>query len=67
MGNAGKTVSEILRDKRGRIKNAPLPQGFPGWEPVGDMMWEEVERRARAREPGFRELHKLLSDKRFDR
>lgn len=61
------TVTEILQGKKGSIKNAPLPRGFPGWSAVGDMMWGEVEERARRGEPGFRELRKLLSDKRFDK
>ena len=67
MGNEGKTVNEILFRKRASVRNAPLPAGFPGWAAIGDMVWEELVERARRAEPGFREVRKLLSDKRFDK
>ncbi len=65
--NDGKTVAQILATKKGSVKNAPLPPGFPGWDRVADLHWEEVVERARRNDAGFRELRKLLSDKRFDR
>lgn len=67
MSNEGRTVGEILAEKKGSIKNAPLSPGFPGWDQIMDMQWEEVTERARRNDPGFRELRKLLSDKRFNR
>jgi hypothetical protein len=67
MSNDGKTVDQILVGKKAGIKKAPLPHGFPGWEQVDTMTWEGVVRRAQRREPGFREIRKLLSDKRFDK
>jgi hypothetical protein len=44
-----------------------MPRGFPGWDKVGTMVWEDVIDAARRSEPGFRELRKLLSDKRLDK
>ena len=67
MRNEGKTVAEILAGKRGSIRQAPLPRGFPGWDQVISMDWGELVDRARRNEAGFRELRKLLSDKRFDK
>lgn len=67
MSNEGKRVGAILAGKKASIKNAPLPRGFPGWDEVDSMVWEDVVARARRNEPGFRELRKLLSDKRFNK
>jgi hypothetical protein len=67
VANEGKSVEEILVGKKASVRQAPLPPGFPGWDAVATMVWEEVVRKARANEPGFRELRKLLSDKRFDK
>lgn len=60
-------VSEVLRRKRGAIRQAPLPPGSPSWDDVLDLRLSEIERRANANEPGYRTIRKLLSDKRFDR
>ena len=60
--NAGKTVMEILRDKLGRIKNAPLEEGSPSWHDILHLTWEEVLERARNREIGFQTFRKLLTD-----
>ncbi len=65
--NAGKTVAEILVDKKGSIRRAPLEDGSPGWDAIGGMMWEEVVQRAADDEPGFRTIRKLLSDRRFNK
>jgi hypothetical protein len=64
---AGKTVGEMLVLKKGSIKNAPLPKGAPGWDQISKMTMKEVEARARANEPGFKEVYKLLTQKRFDK
>lgn len=32
--NQNKTVSDILKTKKGSIKNAPLPSGSPGWSEI---------------------------------
>ena len=63
--NAGKTVKEILKSRKASIKQAPLDPGSPGWDAILGLTWEEVEERARRREPGFQTFSKLLRDGRF--
>lgn len=65
--NAGKTVREILRGKRGMIRRCPLDPGSPGWDDIQDLTWEEIEERAARRDPGFSTFRKLLTDGRFDK
>lgn len=65
--NAGKTVREILKEKRAGIRQAPLEPGSPSWEDILVMPWEEVGERADADEPGYRTIKKLLSGGRFDK
>lgn len=64
---AGMRVRDILRLKLGSIRNAPLPEGSPGWSEVEAMTWEQVDDEAKANTPGFRTIRKLLTDQRFDR
>lgn len=64
---AGKTVAEILKHKRAKIKNAPLPKGSPSWDDIMDLTWEEVEQKADAGELGFKTFKKLLKQSRFDK
>jgi hypothetical protein len=59
--NAGKTVTEILRDKKASIMSAPLDPGSPSWDDILDLTWEDVVQRAKAREPGYQTIKKLLS------
>lgn len=63
----GRKVSEILRQKKGGIKQAQLPEGSPSWDDFGRLTSEEVEAGARANKPGFKLVRKLLTDRRFDR
>ncbi len=65
--HAGRTVAEILKDKRGSIKNAPLDPGSPSWDSILEMTWEEIEERADKGEPGFKTIKKLLKERRFDK
>jgi hypothetical protein len=65
--NAGKTVEEILRGKRGSIKDAALEPGSLSWDDILHLPWEEVEERARRDEPGFRTIQKLLKRRRFNK
>lgn len=60
-------VSEILKGKKGSIKQAQLPASSPSWEEFIEMIWEEIERGAEENIPGFRMVRKLLSDRRFDK
>ena len=63
----GKTVRQILRSKKGSIKNAPLAPGSPDWAEILDDTWEEVVRRARQREIGYQTIKKLLSDPEYNK
>jgi hypothetical protein len=65
--NAGKTVAEILKGKQARIKNARLEKGSPSWDDILHLTWEEIEEKARNREPGFRTFQKLLERKRYNK
>jgi hypothetical protein len=65
--NAGKTVAEILKGKKGRIKHAPLEEGSPSWDDIMHLTWEEIEEKMRRREPGSKIFHKLLKAKRFNK
>ena len=65
--NRGRTVRDILTEKLGSIRRAPLDKGSPSWNAILDMMWEEVIVRADADEPGFRTFKKLLAGGRFDK
>jgi hypothetical protein len=61
------TVREILKRKRGNIKQAPLPSGSPGWDDIMDETWKDIKRKAKARKIGYKVFRKLLSDPRFDK
>jgi len=64
---SGMKVRDILKLKKGSIRNAPLEPGSPSWDDILDMTWEEIEAAAKADKPGFRTIKKLLTDGRFDR
>jgi hypothetical protein len=64
---ANLTVAEILKGKKASIKYAPLPKGSPSWDDILDESWEEIDRRARARIPGYKTIRKLLKDKEYDK
>lgn len=64
---SGQKVSEILKQKKGSIKQAPLASGSPSWSEFSQMTWEQIEAGAGADKPGFKVVRKLLTDKRFDR
>jgi hypothetical protein len=64
---AGRTVADILRDKKLSVRKAPLPPGSPNWPDIEPLSWEEIESRAKNNEPGFKAIRKLLTDRRFDR
>jgi hypothetical protein len=63
----GMTVADILKLKRGTIKDAALEPGSPSWDEILHLTWEEVDARAKRREPGFRTFYKLLKRKRYDK
>ena len=61
------TVADILRRKRGNIRQAPLDPGSPSWDDIMGETWKSVTRKARQRKTGYRKFHKLLTDGRFDK
>jgi hypothetical protein len=65
--NAGKTVAEILKGKKGDIKQAPLPSGSPSWDEILQLTWEEIDARAKRRVPGYGTIRKLLSDSDYNK
>jgi hypothetical protein len=68
-GSSGESpkVSDVLKGKRGSIRNAPLPSGSPSWTDVDNLTMDDIQAGARANRPGFRTIQKLLKDKRFDK
>ncbi|HYT95633.1 MAG TPA: hypothetical protein VEL76_43340 [Gemmataceae bacterium] len=65
--NAGKTVAEILKGKKGSLKQAPLPKGSPSWDEILPLTWEEIDTRAKRRERGYKTIRKLLSDPEYNK
>jgi hypothetical protein len=37
--HAGKTVAEILTEKKASIRDAALPPGSPSWDEILDLTW----------------------------
>jgi hypothetical protein len=64
---AAQTVNDILSGKVGSIRRAPLPPGSPSWQDIGDMTLDQIRAAARANQPGFKTILKLLTDSRFNR
>jgi hypothetical protein len=60
-------VIDILKLKKGSIKQAQLPPGSPDWDEFSLMTWAQIEEGAHENRPGFRVVRKLLTDRRFDR
>jgi len=61
-----RTVSDILKTKKGSIKNAPKPPGSPSWNSILTLTLSEVQRRAQQGWKGYKEIYKLLNDGRFN-
>jgi hypothetical protein len=64
---AGKTVAEILIGKKASIKDAPLERGSPSWSEIMKATWEDIEVRAKAGEPGYKTIKKLLGSREYDK
>ena len=62
-----RTVGEVLKGKRGSIKQAPLPPGSPSWDDILDKPMNEIEDGAKRNLPGYREIRKLLRMKDYDK
>ncbi len=65
--NIGKKIRDILKGKKGSIKQAELPPGSPSWDDPLDKTWEDIEKGANERKPGYDTIRKLLSDRRFNK
>jgi hypothetical protein len=65
--NAGKTVAQILKGKKASIKQAALPKGSPAWAEILKVKWEEIDKRAKQRKPGYRTIRKLLTDPEYNK
>lgn len=63
---SGKKICEILKGKKGSVKNAPMPKGFPGWDKIQNMTWEELEAMLGDSEV-WPTVKKLLTDNRFNK
>ena len=60
-------VADVLKRKKGSIKNAPLGGGSPSWDDFSKMTMRDIEAGARANKPGYKTALKLLRDRRFNR
>ena len=60
-----KKVGDVLKNRKGSIKNAPKPPGTPGWDAIRDLTMHEILRRAKNGDKGFKTIWKLLVDGRF--
>ena len=65
--DADTSIEQLLRDKKASIVRAPLPPGSPSWSEVRRMVWGDIEAGARQNPPGFKELRKLLTNRRFEK
>ncbi len=60
-------ISDVLKGKLGKITKAPLPPGSPSWEQVSNMTVAEVRAAAKANEPGFKTILKLLTEGKYNK
>lgn len=64
---SGKTVTDILKEKKASIKNAALDPGSPSWDDIKDLLWEELVQRAKRRDRGYKTIKKLLTAKEYNK
>jgi RHS repeat-associated protein len=60
-------VGDVLKSKLGSITRAPLPPGSPSWAEVSNMTVAEVRAAAKANEPGFKTILKLLTEGKYNK
>jgi hypothetical protein len=63
--SGSQTVNQVLKNRLGSIRRAPLPKGSPSWNDIGDMTMDEVRAAANSNQTGFKTILKLLNDNRF--
>lgn len=56
-------VRDVMKTRKGSIKNAPLPPGSPSWDSIEDLTMKDIL--ARRNLPGYNTIWKLLTDGRF--
>ena len=61
------TVSDALEGKLGSITRAPLPPGSPAWADIQDMSIADVRAAAKAGEPGYKTILKLLTEGKYNK
>jgi hypothetical protein len=61
------SVRDVLQGKLGSIRRAPLPPGSPSWDDISEMTMSEIRAAAKANQPGYKTILKLLTDSRFDK
>ena len=61
------TVSDVLEGKLGKITRAPLPPGSPSWADIQEMTMADVRAAAKANEPGFKAIYKLLREGKYNK
>jgi len=66
-GGGNQTVNQVMKNRLGSIRRAPLPKGSPSLNDIGDMTMEQVQAAAKSNEPGFKTILKLLNDSRFSK
>jgi len=59
------TVGDLLKQRKGSIKNAPLPKGSPSWDQIYNLTLREIEDSAKKGVTGYKTILKLLKDGRF--
>jgi hypothetical protein len=61
------TVRDILKGKKGSIKDAPLTPGSPSWNEIQKETQKEIDEEAAENRAGYKVIKKLLSDMRFNK
>lgn len=61
------TVSDVLKGKLGSIRRAPLAPGSPSWTDIADMSIADVRAAAKANEPGYKTILKLLTSGEYNK
>jgi RHS repeat-associated protein len=61
------TVNEILKSKLGSITRAALPPGSPSWDDIREKTLGEIQELARANQPGYRTILKLLNNNEYNK
>jgi RHS repeat-associated protein len=61
------TVADALKGKVGSITRAPLPPGSPSWADIQQMPISDVRAAAKAGEPGYKTILKLLTEGKYNK